>query len=104
MTKNDLQKYESLGWDFFLEESYFNEVEWAIYFKSPRMDRHRSLHWSKLKKSFDEFWAETEERDLLKSEAMSYAASYVDRNRYKIECQIRDAIIAGEKQITVEIK
>lgn len=104
MTTKQLDKYKKLGWEFYLAEEWYNEREWAIKFKSPRMDRYCSLHWSKLGGAFEEFWEKVDEKDLLQFEAISYASKFVDQIKYSLECKIRDAILAGEKQITIEIK
>lgn len=103
MTKQDLNKYKKLGWEFYLTEGWFNEREWGIQFKSPRMDDFRALNWSKLGGTFEEFWERAMEKELLEAEATAYAARFFNDNKYSLEYKVRDAILAGDKEFLIKL-
>lgn len=103
MTKEDLKKYKDLGWEFYLNESYHDQREWVIRFKSPRMNISFPLTWNKLGGTFDDIWSKEKESDLVKWEAIAYSQEYFSNNRYYIEGLIKDAIAKGEKEVTIKL-
>jgi len=102
MTTIQIEVYKNAGWLFVNDIQYYNEREYQILFKSPRMSKFKVLISAKLG-DYQELWARVTEQDLLNAEIKEVAHDKYHELKGDILKKIELALTNNENEIKVKL-